>query len=63
MIGYTLPNFITEAIKIQSANIYVSGQNMFTWTKVINWDPELNNSQSWDYPQQQVFSVGANITF
>lgn len=62
-IGYTLPAFITEAIKIQSANIYVSGQNMYTWTKVINWDPELNNSQSWDYPQQQVFSVGANITF
>lgn len=62
-IGYTLPNSITEAIKIQSANIYVSGQNMFTWTKVINWDPELNNSQSFDYPQQQVFSVGANITF
>ncbi len=62
-ISYTLPTAISQKIKMQSARIYVSTQNMLTWTKLKNFDPEVGNSRGWNYPQQKVTSIGLNITF
>lgn len=68
-LSYSIPSRIMNSIHIQSARIYLSGQNIITWTKLINYDPEIgpNNSWiangSWGYPNQKTFSVGANITF
>jgi TonB-linked SusC/RagA family outer membrane protein len=68
-LSFTVPSKIMQKIKIQSARIYLSGQNLITWTKLINYDPEIgrNNSwlpdASWGYPNQKTFSIGANITF
>ena len=62
VLGYEIPAAITEKIKIGSAKIYVSGQNLITWSKTENWDPESYNSSNL-YPLQKVVSVGANITF
>ena len=33
MLGYNLPKAVSNALKISSARLYVSGTNMFTWTK------------------------------
>ena len=46
-IGYTLPNSLTQKIKVQNLRIYFSGENIFTWrfgklTKYI--DPEQAGS-------------------
>ncbi|CAL1517754.1 TonB-dependent receptor [Chitinophaga sp. MM2321] len=68
-LSYTIPSKIMDRIKIQQARIYVSGQNLVTWTKLINYDPEVgpNNSWipngTWGYPNQKAVSIGANITF
>ena len=62
-LQYTLPPLVTQALRIQRAVVYMSGQNLHTWTSVINFDPEMNNTQSWDYPQQKVLSFGINLTF
>jgi TonB-linked SusC/RagA family outer membrane protein len=68
-LSYMIPQSIMQKIKIQSARFYVSGQNILTWTSLINYDPEIgpNNSWipngSWGYPNQKAISVGANITF
>lgn len=68
-LAYTIPKAIMSKLKIQSARVFVSGQNIFTWTKLINYDPEIgpNNSWipngSWGYPNQKALSVGANVTF
>lgn len=77
--GYSIPKFILNKIRIQSARIFLSGQNVFTLTKLKNFDPEMSdtkfsvgmdayrseasNATGWYYPQQKVFTVGANITF
>lgn len=77
--GYTLPKFILKKLRIQSARIFLSGQNVITWTKLKNFDPEMSdtkysvgmdaykveasNATGWYYPQQKVYSIGANITF
>ncbi len=68
-LSYTIPSAVMSRIKIQSARIYVSGQNILTWTKLMNYDPEVgpNNSWipngTWGYPNQKALSIGANITF
>ncbi|MGV8135727.1 MAG: TonB-dependent receptor [Mangrovibacterium sp.] len=62
-LSYDIPVSVTQKIGIQNARITFSGQNLYTWTSVINFDPEMNNTQSWDYPQQTVYSIGATITF
>lgn len=59
-IGYTLSPAIMRRIRMQSARIYVSGQNLITWTEMINWDPESHRK---GYPQQKVVSIGFNIGF
>lgn len=68
-LSYTIPSAVMSRIKLQSARIYLSGQNILTWTKLMNYDPEVgpNNSWipngTWGYPNQKAFSIGANITF
>jgi TonB-linked SusC/RagA family outer membrane protein len=62
-LSYSVPSVITQKVKIQSARIYVSGQNILTWTKLKNFDPEITQVNAWSYPQQKVMSVGLNITF
>ena len=62
-LGYTLPANIIRAIKIQSARIYLSGQNIITWSKIKNFDPEISESRGLYYPQQKVISIGLNVTF
>src|SRR5690606_33744331 len=67
-ISYTLPRKILERLGMQEAKVYIAGQNLLTWTKLL-YDPELGNNTSytpasaWTYPQQKVVSVGLNLTF
>lgn len=68
-LSYTIPASVMNRIKLQSARIYLSGQNILTWTKLINYDPEIGPNDSWipngswGYPNQKALSVGLNITF
>ncbi len=67
-IAYNLPNNWLKNMHIQAARVFASGQNLFTWTKLL-YDPELGNNTSylptsaWTYPQQKVISFGVNVTF
>ena len=62
-LGYTLPAAVVERIKVKSLRVYVSGQNLITWSPIKNFDPEVSDSQGMYYPQQKVVSVGLNVTF
>ena len=62
-LGYTLPQDLMHKIKVQSARFYVSGQNILTWSKIKNFDPEISSSSGQYYPQQKVISIGLNLTF
>ncbi len=62
--SYTVPLNITQKLKIQNIRIFVAGQNLITWTKLRNFDPEI--VYTWgglNYPQQKVVSIGLNVTF
>ena len=66
-IGYTMPKTLTRRINIESLRIYAQAQNMVTITGYKGLDPETNtNGFGVDYngnPQQQVFTIGANLGF
>ena len=62
-LSYTIPAFISKKIGSQNARVYLSGQNVITWTKLKNFDPESTAPYSNLYPQQKVISIGLNITF
>lgn len=62
-IGYTLSQAVLQKVKIKSLRVYLSGQNILTWSKIKNFDPEISANSGQYYPQQKVISVGLNVTF
>lgn len=45
------------------ARIYLSGQNLLTFSKFKIWDPELYTSNGLKYPTQRTVTVGMQFTF
>ncbi|PWJ60456.1 TonB-linked SusC/RagA family outer membrane protein [Dyadobacter jejuensis] len=41
-LGYDLPQAFIEKLKLGSLNIFVSGDNLLTWTKFSGMDPEVS---------------------
>lgn len=69
-LGYTLPQSITQRASIAKFRVFVSGENMLTFTKYDGFDPEMASGgyttigiDRGIYPQARTVSVGANITF
>lgn len=67
-LGYTLPKTISENIGASKVRFYVTGENLFTFTKYTGYDPEIAAGDSFGidrafYPQARTFMFGANITF
>ena len=61
--GYTLPQKFTEKIGIKIIRVYVSGLNLFTWSKEPYLDPDNRNNRGGYMPPMQSFNFGANINF
>lgn len=59
-------NFPIEALKIhfiQGMRIYLNANNVATWSKIKNYDPENGNGRGWDYPQFRIWNAGINFKF
>lgn len=64
-VGYTLPLSLTRRAGIQRCRVYVSGENMFTITKMSTmFDPETVDGGYGGsvYPLFKVYAAGINIT-
>jgi len=71
-VGYTLPSNFTKKFWVQKLRVYLSGQNLLTWTKYSGFDPEVDTRRSTPatpgvdysaYPKSRSYNVGLNITF
>lgn len=64
-IGYTIPKEITGKISLQKVRVYVSSNNLFTFTKYTGFDPEIGGSSygidRGYYPQARSFMAGLNV--
>ncbi|NHA03719.1 TonB-dependent receptor [Mucilaginibacter sp. HC2] len=71
-LNYNIPASVLKRLRIQSAKVFLSGQNLALWTKYSGYDPEaqnqsVKNSQlGIDYavqPQPRTISAGINVSF
>lgn len=66
-LGYTIPNGVIEKVGIDDMRVYITGQNLATWTpfsKMMNrYDPESQTGRLIYYPVMKVYNFGISITF
>ena len=64
-IGYNLPKRVLARLPfIKSAQIYLQGQNLLTWTKWRGFDPENGNEYArFSYPVPRTYVAGLNVNF
>jgi TonB-linked SusC/RagA family outer membrane protein len=60
-LGYTVPARISSKLKMKNVRLYVTGQNMLTFSPIKFTDPETTGEQG--YPLQKTILGGFNITF
>jgi TonB-linked SusC/RagA family outer membrane protein len=66
-LGYTLPKTLISKIGMKRARVYVTGENLFTFTKYSGYDPEIGGgSYSIDrgfYMQAKSYMLGLSVGF
>ena len=64
-LGYTLPASLLRKWKINRVRFYVSGENLFEYTKLkVHLDPEaLDVNNGAIYPFQRTYAFGLNLNF
>ena len=71
-LGYTLPKSVTDKLAMSSLRMYISGQNLVTWTDYTGFDPEvgsfnqnplINGVDNGRYPLARSVTFGLNANF
>lgn len=74
-LTYNLPQKVLKKLQLSNASIYVSAQNLLTFTKYDGFDPEIGRDESntgnnlylgvdhGNYPQSRSFMAGIKITY
>jgi TonB-linked SusC/RagA family outer membrane protein len=69
-LGYNLPTAMVSKIGVQHIRIFVSGENVKTWTKATGYSPEpqigsllAGGADNGTYPVPAIYTVGLNVTF
>jgi TonB-linked SusC/RagA family outer membrane protein len=62
-LGYNVAGPILSKMKMQSLRVYLSAFNLFTITKVKDYDPEGDNYSGQFYPQQRIVNLGVGLRF
>jgi hypothetical protein len=62
-LGYSLSQELLKKMKMEGVRVYVSAFNLFTITKVKDYDPEGSSGSGQFYPQQRIINVGVNVYF
>ncbi len=64
MLSYTLPTELIRHIGMSYAQVYVTGENLFTITGLDKGlDPESDNTRGWSYSNVRKISLGLKLTF
>ncbi|TXD46758.1 SusC/RagA family TonB-linked outer membrane protein [Polaribacter sp. IC073] len=70
-LSYKFSKDVLEKLKINSLEMFLSGQNLITWTNYSGFDPEVSTQRSLimpgvdysSYPKARTFSLGLNVSF
>jgi len=68
-LSYNLPAALIEKWHLGTLSVYVSGRNLYTWTRWVGWDPEQNytvgngtGNGGTNFPQVRTFVAGLNVS-
>lgn len=69
-LSYAFPDQITDNLNVSRLRLYISGQNLLTWTKYTGYDPDVNSYSgtrigidAGAYPQSRTFIFGLDVEF
>jgi len=64
-LKYNLPSRIISRVALSNLSVFANGENILTFTKFKDFDPEKNITQDnlYEYPSLKTFSFGINATF
>lgn len=62
-IAYNIKASFLNRINVSGLRLYASAFNLFTISKVKDYDPEGTSGSGQFYPQQRIINLGANIKF
>ncbi|MCM5529299.1 TonB-dependent receptor [Parasegetibacter sp. NRK P23] len=62
-IAYRFRGGFIEKMGARHLRVYMNGNNLLTWSKIENYDPEAPPGRGQFYPQMRVFNAGVNIQF
>jgi TonB-dependent starch-binding outer membrane protein SusC len=72
-IGYAIPIHLVSKVSLRTARVFITAQNLLTFTKYDGWDPEVNTdyrdsniNQGNDFysaPQPKTITFGINLGF
>jgi hypothetical protein len=69
-LGYTFSRSLLTGVGIQKARVYVSGQNIKSWSQVTGYSPEAQigsilggGADNGVYPVPAIYTFGINLTF
>ena len=72
-ISYSVPAAFAKRLNMETIRVFLTGQNLFTWTKFVGLDPENNQGSAVAgsffagpnnaVPVSRTFNLGANIQF
>ena len=62
-LAYSFQPAILSKIGASQLRIFATGQNLLTFTKIHNVDPENTDGNGWYYPAMAVYNFGLNIQF
>jgi TonB-linked SusC/RagA family outer membrane protein len=73
-VGYTFKGAFMDKIKLKSARVFVSGENLLLFTNYSGFDPEVDTNKALNgvpsagmdylsYPKDKSVSVGVSVTF
>jgi hypothetical protein len=70
-LGYTIPQSVVSRSPFKKVRIYITAQNLITWTKYTGYDPEVSSNEqsaitsgvdNGAYPNSRSIIAGVNIT-
>ena len=62
-LGYSIPKSLISKIGAESFRVFVSGNNLFYFSKFKLWDPELDTTDGLKYPSMASLMVGVDLRF
>lgn len=62
-LAYNLKGDFLSKLKVSGVRVFASAFNLFTITKVKDYDPEGTSESGQFYPQQRIINLGANVKF